>query len=177
MVLPRFLTTNIKKAWPILLGIVVVALMGYYMPRIWREFPEVFHQMPAALEEAREKEEGPEERLKLEELPIEMKEAQVQKKHYREVAGKGEGLTHLARRALKKYLSEHPQNFTVTPEHKIYIEDYIAKSLGYRWLKLGEEVEFSEDLIQEALSKAETLSPSQLQNLSQYVPLVASSLI
>ncbi len=163
---------NIKKVWPIVLGIVVAVLVGYYISRGWKEVPEFFQKMPASLEQMKEKEERQEEKLKLEELPEEVKELGLKTGKYREVAGKGEGLTHLARRTLKKYLKDHPQDFTVTPEHKIYIEDYIAKNLGGRWLRVGEEVEISEELIKEAINKAKNLSAVQLQNLSQYVQLV-----
>jgi hypothetical protein len=40
------------------------------------------------------------------------------------------------------------------------------------WLELGETLEFSEDLIKEALEKANELSPEQLRNLEQYSQLV-----
>lgn len=172
MALFQFSAINVRKNWPIVLGIVVVVALGYYLPRIWKKAPEFLRQMPAALERLTEEEGKPEGRLKLEELPVEVKEGLAKKGQYLEVAGKGEGLTHLARRALKKYLKDHPQNFTVTPEHKIYIEDYIAKGLGGRWLRVGEEVEISEELIKEAINKAKNLSAVQLQNLSQYVQLV-----
>lgn len=81
-------------------------------------------------------------------------------------------MTHLARRALKNYLREHSQDFEVRPEHKIYIEDYLAKSLGGKWLRAGEEIGFSEELIQEALNKAKNLTQPQLENLTQFVKLV-----
>jgi len=93
---------------------------------------------------------------------------------YLEVAERGEGITHLARRALKKYLQENPQPFEVTPEHKVFIEDYTAKQKSGGWLELGEEIEFSEDLIEEALGKAEKLTPDQLENLTQYSQLIPS---
>lgn len=96
----------------------------------------------------------------------------IEEKKYLEKAEFGEGITHLARRALKKYLQENPQNFQVTPEHKIYIEDYLAKKMGGGWLKLGEQLEFSENLIKEAIENASQLTPEQLENLTQYAQLV-----
>jgi len=87
----------------------------------------------------------------------------------------GEGITHLARRALKNYLEERPTDFAeITPEHKIYIEDYLAKKMGGGWLMLGETLTFSEDLIVEAIQKARELTPEQLENLKQYSQLVPS---
>jgi len=91
-----------------------------------------------------------------------------------EVAEAGEGITHLARRALKKYLQENPQDFEVTAEHKIYIEDYIQKKTGDGWLILGETLTFSEELIVEAINKDRQLTPDQLENLKQYSQLVPS---
>ncbi len=93
---------------------------------------------------------------------------------YLETAAKGEGLTHLARRALRSYLKDHPLPFYLTPERKIYIEDYLAKKKGGGWLKLGQKVEFSQDLIKEAIEMSEQLTPSQLENLKQYSQLVPS---
>ncbi len=173
----RIPTINLRKVWPIVLGIAVLVVLGYYLPKVWKAAPEFFRQMPAALQKPTEEEKKPEEKLKLEEIPLESVEGlerRAEKGRYLETAAKGEGITHLARRVLKRYLQENPQNFEVTPEHKIYIEDYIAKSLGGRWLKIGEEVEFSQGLIEEALAKAQNLSPIQLQNLTQYSQLVPS---
>lgn len=95
-----------------------------------------------------------------------------QSKTYKEVAEYGEGITHLARKALKEYLNEH-SNINLTPEHKIYIEDYIQNHIGDRWLSLGEEIEISENLIAEAINKSQQLSPDQLKNLKQYSALVS----
>lgn len=95
-----------------------------------------------------------------------------QGKAYKETADFGEGITHLARKALKEYLGEH-QDINLTPEHKIYIEDYIQNHIGDRWLQLGEEIDISEDLIVEAINNAQKLTPEQLQNLQQYSALVA----
>ena len=95
-----------------------------------------------------------------------------QGKVYKEVAEYGEGITHLARKALQEYLNEH-SNINLTPEHKIYIEDYIQNHIGERWLSLGEEIEISENLIVEAINKSQQLSPKQLENLKQYSALVS----
>lgn len=169
---------NLQKSWRIVLLAILVIGIGYFIGRTGKISPETFRSLPAELPKpaSTEGELLPEQRLKLEEVPgVQQELSTTGRKEagkYIEVAQKGEGLTHLARRALKNYLSEHPQNFEIKPEHKIYIEDYLAKSLGGRWLKIGEEVGFSEELIQEALNKAQNLSPLQIQNLSQFVKLV-----
>ena len=93
---------------------------------------------------------------------------------YSETAAKGEGLTHLARRALRSYLENNPQSFHLTSEHKVYIEDYLSKKMGGGWLRLGQKVEFSQNLIKEAIQRSEALTPLQLKNLKQYSRLVTS---
>jgi len=87
----------------------------------------------------------------------------------------GEGITHLARRALKNYTKDNPENTeNITNEHKIYIEDYIKDSIGSRPLEVGEEITFSEDLIKEAINASLELTPEQLNNLEKYSSLVVS---
>ena len=86
-------------------------------------------------------------------------------------AAVGDGVTHLARRALKSYLEDHSQD--LTNEHKIYIEDYLKDNIGSKSLEVGEEITFSEDLIKEAIDASLKLTPEQLQNLEQYSVLVA----
>lgn len=89
-------------------------------------------------------------------------------------ASRGEGVTHLARRATRAYLESNSVDFTLRAEHKIYVEDYLMKKTGAATLQIGEERTFSNDLIREALTRAKDLSPKQIENLSQYVPLVPS---
>jgi len=91
-----------------------------------------------------------------------------------EIAETGEGTTNLARRAVKQYLQANPQSFNLTPEHKVYIEDYLVKKIGASWLNLGQTLEFSENLIKEAIDNSANLSQTQLNNLTQYSQLVLS---
>lgn len=93
-------------------------------------------------------------------------------KTYEEIAEEGEGITHLARKALKRYLTEKGEGLNLTPEHKIFIEDYLQKKTGDFWLKVGQKLTFSEELIKEGIEKAQQLTPEQLQNLTQYSQLV-----
>ncbi len=89
-------------------------------------------------------------------------------------AQKGDGLTHMARRAVADYLAQNPDS-SLTVAHKIYIEDYVRKSVGHQGsVSLGTEVTFSKNLIQEALGSAKGLSEAQLDNLQKYVALVPS---
>ena len=166
----RFKAQRISRT-QIIWGIVIVlAILGYLGTRYLA--PETFQKLSAGIAsflKPVEKEEVPEE------MALETPEIQIpvsQEIKYLETAQNGEGITHLARRALKKYLQDHPQDFEVTAEHKIYIEDYLAKSMGDRWLNLGENIEFSETLLKEAIGKAKDLTPEQLQNLTQFSQLV-----
>lgn len=91
-----------------------------------------------------------------------------------ETAGQGDGLTHLARRSLANYLEKNSDQ-SLTAEHKIYIEDYLRKKVGYnKGLKVGNSVEFSKSLIQDAIQQSKTLNEKQLQNLHQYAVRVPS---
>ncbi len=115
-----------------------------------------------------------EEETEEEEVVIE--ETSPSKEVYKEKAEKGDGLTHLARRALTSYTEE--EDLHLSSEERIYIEDYVQKRLapektGLRHLEVGEEVEISVDLIEEALQSVKQLNPTQIQNLSQYSAMVS----
>ncbi|HAR99832.1 MAG: hypothetical protein US57_C0001G0007 [Candidatus Moranbacteria bacterium GW2011_GWC2_37_73] len=91
-----------------------------------------------------------------------------------ETAGKGDGLTVLARRATANYLEKN-QDSTLTKEHKIYIEDYLRKAVGQKGgVRVGTNVEFSKDLIQKAIAASKTLNENQLKNLQKYSARVSS---
>jgi hypothetical protein len=91
-----------------------------------------------------------------------------------ETAGAGNGKTVLARRALANYLEKN-QDSSLTPEHKIYIEDYLRKKVAFKGsIRVGTSVEFSKDLIQEAISKSKNLNEKQLKNLHKYAVRVPS---
>ena len=89
-------------------------------------------------------------------------------KVYTITANYGEGITHLARHALEKYLKDTNSGSELTKEHKIYIEDYLQNRIGSQKLEIGDQETFSENLIQEAISNANKLSPKSLENLSKY---------
>jgi hypothetical protein len=100
----------------------------------------------------------------------------TEKKTYKEVAERGDGLTHLARRAVTQYMED--EGIELSPEERIYAEDYIQKQLAPekgepRFLDIGEEIEISSELIEEGITHAETLTPIQIQNLGQYAMLVS----
>lgn len=86
---------------------------------------------------------------------------------YKVVAVKGEGTTHLARKALNQYLQENKDD-QVTALHKIYIEDYLRKKAGSGKINIGHEETFSKSMIQEAIDHSKKLSQKSLDNLKKY---------
>lgn len=91
-----------------------------------------------------------------------------------ETATKGDGTTHLARRALMNYLEKTPDS-SLTGEHKVYIEDYLRKQLSHRGpLAVGQSAEFSKDMIRQAIDQSKQLNDKQLQNLKKYSNRVAA---
>lgn len=92
---------------------------------------------------------------------------------YVEVAQAGDGITHLARRATNRWLTENQAGYSVSDEHRIFIEDYIQNQLGSGQLELGGSQTISFDLIKEAVAAAEQLNEQQLQNLTQYISVLS----
>ncbi|MBP7060853.1 MAG: hypothetical protein KBA91_02640 [Candidatus Moranbacteria bacterium] len=91
-----------------------------------------------------------------------------------EQAERGNGTTHLARRALAHYLEKNTDS-ALTAEHKIYIEDYLRKNVSHQGTLLtGASVEFSKTLISQAIEKSKTLNERQLQNLKKYSARVSA---
>jgi hypothetical protein len=154
----------------IIIAVIVIGVLGYNGFQMWKEDPEFIEQLPATVLQLVTRDSV---EVELEE-PSEPTIIIPQEISYIETAESGEGITHLARRSLRKYLTERPHNPELTPEHKIYIEDFLAKAKGNGLLSLGEQLEFSEDLLKEAISEAETLTPEQLQNLTQFSQLIPS---
>ncbi len=91
-----------------------------------------------------------------------------------ETAQRGDGLTLLARQAVKQYLEKNPVD-GLTKEHKIYIEDYLRKHVGHSVrINPGEQISFSKDLIKTAVNSAQALNDSQLKNLQKYSARVSN---
>ena len=90
-------------------------------------------------------------------------------KNYTITASYGEGITHLARYALNEYLQENNVNADLNQEQKIYIEDYMQNRKGNDKIEIGHQETFSEGLIEEAISKANNLSYTSIENLKKYI--------
>ena len=90
-------------------------------------------------------------------------------KTYTITANSGEGITHLARKALETYMQETSDGSNLTKEQKIYAEDYIQNRTGNEKINIGHQETFSENLIKDAVLNANNLSEKSLQNLTKYI--------
>ena len=82
-------------------------------------------------------------------------------------AMKGDGLTHLARRATAEYLS-HNNITDLSDGQKIYIEDYVRRSVAKRRVKPGMTFVFKLSAIKTGIEKAKALTENQKRHLSFY---------
>ncbi len=93
---------------------------------------------------------------------------------FMEEAVEGDSVTTLARKALKDYLEKN-QDSSLTPEHKIYIEDYLRKNVDHTGgVYVGTTIGFSKNLIRDGIEKAKTLNEAQLDNLKKYSARVSN---
>lgn len=91
-----------------------------------------------------------------------------------ETAVRGDGSTHLARSALMHYLEKTPDS-SLTGAHKVYIEDYLRKQVsGHKSLAVGQSLEFSKDMIQQAIDQSKSLTDGQLKRLNWYAQQVSA---
>jgi len=81
-------------------------------------------------------------------------------------ASAGDGITHLARRAIADELSQ--QNKQLSAEQLVYAEDYLQNRTGDYGLEVGQDVSFSAQDISDAISSAQNLQTWQLENLQQF---------
>ena len=84
----------------------------------------------------------------------------------------GEGITHLARRAISERLLQ--QSASLSPEQRIYAEDYVQNAIGDYSLNQGDKLSFGYDLLDDAIASSQKLSDVQLQNLTKYSSHVAA---
>ncbi len=163
--------------WILAIVLIVVWLFAYGH----KEGPvDILQDQKASLQdtkEALEKEiesitgekEEPQEIRQMQETLINIIAAPSQNKIYEETAEMGEGVTSLARKAFLNYVKDQRKDInSFSPEHMVYIEDYMQNETGNQWLQLGQKVSFSEDLIRDAFGASSELGASQIDNLTQY---------
>lgn len=106
--------------------------------------------------------------------PTPLPEARETAEAYTEVASRGDGVTHLARRALLRSVEASKPDFELTAEHKVWIEDYVKDRLSRKSLALGESVSITKELVREGIEQSKGLTDAQLQHLKRYSSLVAA---
>jgi len=74
--------------------------------------------------------------------------------------------------SVKKVIEEN--QVQLSPEQRVYAEDYIQKKIGNYWLKIGQKLEIQKSLVQEAVSKSQTLTKAQLENLKNFVEIITA---
>jgi len=92
----------------------------------------------------------------------------LEQEAFTETAQKGDGITHLARRALAKHLERIGGNSELTKEHKIFIEDYMQNKTGNNILQIGETRTFTKNLITEAIQASKQLTQEQLNKIAPF---------
>lgn len=87
-----------------------------------------------------------------------------------EEAERGDSVTLLARRAIAERFQD--ESLLLSPEQRIYAEDFVQKSIGAPAIYAGQKLSFAAKLLDEAIQKSQALTPRQLKNLSRYVSRV-----
>ncbi len=91
-----------------------------------------------------------------------------------ETAEAGDGMTHLARRALTHALESNP-DWNLSAEQKVYVEDYLQKNAGgNQALNPGSKIEFSKEMMNKAIENARGLSEAELARITPYAQKVSS---
>lgn len=97
---------------------------------------------------------------------VEMKDDQIMV-----MAGTGDGVTHLARQALREYLKADA-GVSLNAEQKVFVEDYLKDRTASARLAVGEGKNFSKDTIKQAIDAAQKLNENQIKNLGKYAQMV-----
>lgn len=91
-----------------------------------------------------------------------------------ETAEAGDGMTHLARRALTHAL-ENNSDWQLSAEQKVYVEDYLQKQAGGNAaVEPGAKVEFSKEMMNQAVTNAKGLNEAQLARIKPFAEKVNS---
>lgn len=173
-----------KNQRSVFVGLIVVLVVAggiYYLGKSLLTDQEKEQAQERITTDEQKQAEQAQDEQKKEEKKTPQEERVVTKDAVIEKAIKGDGITHLSRKALAAYLEENQQaKEGLSKEHKIYIEDYlkdtkVKERSEKKTLQIGEEVSFSKDLIKQAIDSSKKLSDNQLKQIQQkYSPLVKS---
>ncbi len=84
----------------------------------------------------------------------------------------GEGMTHLARRATAAYLEKNGIT-DLSGAQKVYIEDFLRKSVPAQNIYPQTSISFSHELIAEGITQARALTDAQKKHLAQFAARAA----
>lgn len=87
-------------------------------------------------------------------------------------ANAGDGVTHLARKAVAEYSKD--KDINLSKEQKIYAETVLKNKYYKHHLNLSQELEFEISDLAETVEKAQNLSEKEIQAWSKYTHLVPS---
>jgi FtsZ-interacting cell division protein ZipA len=87
-------------------------------------------------------------------------------------ANAGDGVTHLARKAVAEYSKD--KEITLSKEQKIYAETVLKNKYYKHHLNLSQELEFEISDLAETVEKSQNLSEKEIQAWSKYTHLVPS---
>ena len=88
------------------------------------------------------------------------------------IAEHGDGVTHLARRAIQQY--ENETGISLSAEQKLYAETTLKNQNYQSSLSVGESITFDGDSLSQVVTDAENLSPTQIEAWGSYTHLVPS---
>ena len=87
-------------------------------------------------------------------------------------AQNGDGVTHLARKAIAEYTKD--KDIKLSKEQKLYAETVLKDKNYKHHLNSGQEVEFDVTNLSDTIQKAQDLSEKEIKAWSKYTHLVAS---
>ncbi len=81
-------------------------------------------------------------------------------------AVRGQGVTHLARQAVRQYTQA--KAIALAPEQKVYAEDWLRRRVNIQILYPQQQIPFPLTDVQHAVEKSQHLKKEELANLTQY---------
>lgn len=82
---------------------------------------------------------------------------------------RGDGITHVAARALDLYIAIQPVDIKLDAAQHLYVIDILAHQSGWRWLHDGEIVSFTPETLDTAINAAINLSQQQHSAWQRFV--------
>lgn len=87
-------------------------------------------------------------------------------------AQEGDGVTHLARKAVAEYIRD--KNISLSKEQRLYAETVLKDKYYQKSLNTGQDISFSLDDLSDTVQKAQNLTEGQIHAWSKYTASVPS---